>query len=122
MMVLLLLMLLLLLLLRLRLLGLVVVMMMRRLGLLLLRRRQRLLLRLMLMLDRSWWSTVMAGMRKGHCEGSMGVVGSAVGCTVTAAVGHCVRGRHVAIQARSLTIDGRSTLAGDKLCHHNLSS
>lgn len=64
----------------------------------------------------------MAGMREGHREGSMGVVGPAVGRAVTAAVGHCVRGRHVAVQARGLTIDGRSTLAGDKLCHHNLSS
>lgn len=64
----------------------------------------------------------MSRMRKGYREGSMGVVGPAVGRNVTATVGHCVRGWHIAVQTRGLTIDGRSTLAGDKLCHHNLSS
>lgn len=104
-------------------------MVMRRLLLLLLllllrwRWRRWLLLRLMLMLlDRDRRSTVMTGVREGYREGSVGIVGPAMGRAVAAAMRHCVRGRYIAVQARRLTINGRSTLAGDKFCHHNLSS
>lgn len=64
----------------------------------------------------------MTRMRQGHREGSMGIMGPTMGRAMTAAVCHCVRSRYIAIQARGLTINGRSTLTGDKFCHHNLSS
>lgn len=106
-----------LLLLRLLLLRLMMVMMLRRLLL----RRRWLVLRLMLvllLLLQSQWSTVVCRMRQRR-QRSMGIVTTMN--TVTG-VRHCVGGRHIAVQTRGLTIDRRSTLAGDNFCHHNLSS
>lgn len=107
---------LLLLLLRLLLLLLVMVVVLRRLLL----RRRRLVLRLvlvLLLLLQCQRGAVVRRMGERR-QRPMGVV--AVG-TVTG-VRHCVGGRHIAVQARGLTIDGRSTLTGDNFCHHNLSS
>ena len=77
---------------------------------------------MLMLLDRDRRSAVMTGMREGHREGSVGIVGPVMGRAMAAAMRHCVRGRYVAVQTRRLTINGRSTLAGDKFCHHNLSS
>lgn len=105
--------LLLLLLLRLLLLGLKMVVVV--LGLLLLLRR-RLLLRLVLV--HRGRDSVVPRMRKWR-QRPVGIVAAVA--TVTS-VRHRVGGRHVAVQAGGLTIDRRTTLTGDKFCHHNLSS
>lgn len=55
-------------------------------------------------------------------EGRQGPVGVVATVAAVARVRYRVSGRHVAVQARGLTIDGRSTLTGDNFCHHNLSS
>ena len=104
----------LLLLLRLLLLGLEMVVVV--LGLLLLRRR--LLLRLVLVLLHRGRDSVVPRMRQWR-QRPVGIVTTVA--TVTS-VRHRVGGRHVAVQARGLTIDRRTTLTGDKFCHHNLSS
>lgn len=55
-------------------------------------------------------------------EGRQGPVGVVATVAAVARVRYRVSGRHIAVQARGLTIDGRSTLTGDNFCHHNLSS
>lgn len=61
-------------------------------------------------------------MMDGMGERRQGPVGIVATVATVARVRYRVSGRHIAVQTRGLTIDGRSTLTGDNFCHHNLSS